>query len=132
METFDLSTSERLSVVDITDRVEAAIPADFSGIATVQSQHTTGAIAVNEAESRLLGDFETALADLVPDTGWAHDELDGNADAHVRALLLGSSETIPVEDGTLQLGTWQAVLFVECDGPRTRTVGVQTTPTTAG
>ena len=124
MSELTVQTDERLAVVDITDRVASAIPADASGTATVFVRHTTAGVAVNEAESRLLGDFEAALADIVPDEGWAHDEIDDNADAHVRALLVGASETIPVADGSLALGTWQSVLFVECDGPRTRTVQV--------
>ena len=81
-------------------------------------------MTVNEAESRLLGDFETALGDFVPDDGWAHDQIDDNADAHVRAMLVGPSVTLPVAEGILKLGTWQSVLLVECDGPRTRKVQV--------
>jgi len=119
-----VSTDDRLCVQDVTDEVAAAVPDDADGTVTVYSQHTTAAITVNEAESRLLGDFETALADLVPDEGWAHDELDGNADSHVRAMLVGPSETVPVVDGDLALGRWQSILFVECDGPRSRTVQV--------
>jgi secondary thiamine-phosphate synthase enzyme len=125
MGTFTVTTEQPISVVDITDRVAGALPADADGTATVFVQHTTAGIAVNEAERRLLGDFETALAELVPDDGWTHDEIDDNADAHVRALLVGPSETVPVEDGTLALGTWQSILLVECDGPRTRTVRVE-------
>ncbi len=60
-------------------------------------------------------------------TGWPsfHDALDGNADAHLRALLLGHGVVLPVAEGELDLGTWQSVLLVECDGPRTRTVAVR-------
>jgi len=126
METFTVSTDDRLSVFDITDRVAETIPETASGTVTLFVRHTTAAVTVNEAESRLLDDFETALADLVPDEGWSHDQLDGNADSHIRSLLLGPSVTIPVVDGALQLGTWQSILFVECDGPRTRTVTVVT------
>jgi secondary thiamine-phosphate synthase enzyme len=125
MTEFTVNTDERLSVVDITDRVAEALPDDASGTATIFVQHTTAGIAVNEAEPRLLGDFETALDGLVPDDGWAHDEIDDNADAHVRALLVGASESVPVDGGSLALGTWQSVLLVECDGPRTRTVRVE-------
>lgn len=124
METFDVSTGARLEVTDVTDRVEAAVPDDATGAVTVSVQHTTAAVAVNEAESRLLSDFENALDDLVPDSGWEHDRIDDNADSHVRATLVGPNETVPVVDGELQLGTWQAVLLVECDGPRQRTVVV--------
>jgi secondary thiamine-phosphate synthase enzyme len=95
MHEFDVETGQRLSVVEVTDRVERALPADATGTATVFVRHTTAAVTVNEAESRLLGDIETALGDLVPDTGWDHDNLDGNADAHVRAALVGPSETSP-------------------------------------
>ena len=121
---FAVETDRRLQVVDVTDRVERALPADATGTCTVFVRHTTCGIAVNEAESRLLGDFETFLRETVPDDGWAHDELDGNADSHLRALLLGPGETLPVRDGSLQLGRWQSVLLVECDGPRTRSVAV--------
>lgn len=125
MTTFTVDTDRRLEAIDITDHVEAAVPDDADGTATVFVQHTTAGIAVNEAESRLLGDFEAFLADAVDDDGWDHDRLDGNADSHLRALLVGASETLPVSDGTLDLGTWQSVLLVECDGPRSRTVDVR-------
>jgi len=124
METFDVSTSERLEVFDITDRVEEQIPSDATGTVTVFVQHTTAGVTVNEGESRLLSDFESALDELVPDSGWQHDQIDDNADSHIRSLLVGSGTTIPVVEGELQLGTWQSVLFVECDGPRERTVQV--------
>jgi secondary thiamine-phosphate synthase enzyme len=119
-----ISTDDRLTVVDITDRIEDLLPPDASGTVTIFVEHTTAGIAINEAESRLLGDFNEALEAMVPDDGWAHDEIDDNADAHVRSLLIGPSETVPVEDGALALGTWQSILLVECDGPRTRTVRV--------
>ncbi|MFC7227435.1 secondary thiamine-phosphate synthase enzyme YjbQ [Salinirubellus salinus] len=123
--TFSVETERRLQLLDVTDRVEAALPADATGTCTVFVRHTTCGVVVNEAESRLLGDVETFLRETVADEGWAHDELDGNADSHLRALLLGPSETLPVTDGSLDLGTWQSVLLVECDGPRTRTAEVR-------
>ncbi len=119
-----VSTESRLDVCDVTDRVRDAIPEDVTGTVTVVSAHTTAGVTVNEAESRLHRDFVTALDNLIADTGWVHDDIDDNADAHIRALLVGASETLPVVDGELQLGTWQAILLVECDGPRTRTIRV--------
>jgi len=119
---FTVSTDARLDVVDVTDRVAAAV--DGTGTATVFVDHTTAGVVVNEAEPRLLEDMRTFLANLVPDEGWEHDELDGNADSHLRSMLLGPSETIPVVNGDLSLGRWQSVLLVECDGPRERTVRV--------
>jgi secondary thiamine-phosphate synthase enzyme len=82
-------------------------------------------VVVNEAESRLLDDLATALDGLVADDGWQHDEIDDNADSHVRAMLVGESVTVPVADGELQLGRWQSILAVECDGPRSRTLTIR-------
>ena len=122
--TFEVRTDDRVTTVDITDRVAETLPADAEGTVTVFVQHTTAGLSINEAESRLLSDIERALEVLVSETGWDHDQLDGNADAHLRSMLLGRDVTVPVTDGRLDLGTWQSILLVECDGPRTRTVTV--------
>ncbi|RLM42597.1 YjbQ family protein [Haloarcula sp. Atlit-47R] len=124
---FTVKSDAHTDVVDITEQVREVIPADAEGTCTLFVRHTTAGITVNEAEPRLLGDLSDALGDLVPDSGWAHDELDGNADSHVRAMFVGPSETIPVRDGDLDMGTWQSVLFVDCDGPRERAVDVVVT-----
>ncbi|WP_394350150.1 secondary thiamine-phosphate synthase enzyme YjbQ [Salinigranum salinum] len=124
---FTVSTDERLTVVDVTDRVADALDtsdATSERVCTVFVEHTTAGVVVNEAESRLLGDVETFLGSVVPDEGWDHDRLDGNADSHLRALLLGNSASVPVVDGDLALGRWQSILLVECDGPRDRTLRV--------
>ncbi len=122
--TVSVKTDQRLSVTDITAEIEQTVPDGHTGTVTVFVEHTTAAVTINEGESRLLSDFETMLSGLVDDDGWQHDRLDGNADSHLRTFLLGPSETIPVTDGSLSLGRWQSVLFVECDGPRTRSVTV--------
>ncbi|RZV08914.1 secondary thiamine-phosphate synthase enzyme [Natrinema hispanicum] len=125
--TFSVDTDARLTTVDVTDQVAAAVSDDLeSGLCTAFVRHTTAGLVVQENEPRLRGDIETFLGDLVPDEGHAHDELDGNADSHLRAALVGPDVTIPVENGQLALGTWQSVLLLECDGPRTRTVTVTT------
>jgi secondary thiamine-phosphate synthase enzyme len=124
---FTVDTDERLSTVDVTDRVAAELPPGVDGTATVFVQHTTAALVVQEAESRLLEDLESFLADLVPDEGHAHDALDGNADSHLRATLLGPDVTVPVRNGDLHLGSWQSILLVECDGPRERHCSVTVT-----
>ena len=56
--------------------------------------------------------------------GYRHDRIDDNADSHLRAILLGASESLPVSEGKLKLGTWQRIFFAEMDGPRTRTVNI--------
>jgi secondary thiamine-phosphate synthase enzyme len=126
MATFTVETDGHTAVHDVTDRVVAALPADASGTCTVFCEHTTAGLVVNEAERRLLSDIESFVEGLAPDDDWAHDEIDDNADSHLRALLLGEHVTVPVTGGDLDVGTWQSVLLVECDGPRTRTVRVLT------
>lgn len=122
---FSVETHRRTHVVDITDDVDRALPDDIDGVAAVFVRHTTAGVTVNEGESRLLDDMETFLDGLVDDDGWKHDRLDDNADSHLRALVIGPSVTVPVTDGSLDLGTWQSVLLVECDGPRSRTVEIR-------
>ncbi|RLM53922.1 YjbQ family protein [Halobellus sp. Atlit-31R] len=124
-----VKTRARVAVVDVTAKVAAAVPDGLgSGVCTVFVPHTTAGVVVNENEQRLRGDIERALDYVVPrDGGYEHDEIDDNADAHLRAMLLGESVSVPVVDGDLDLGTWQSVLFVECDGPRTRSLEVVTT-----
>lgn len=125
MNRFEVETKERRQVIDITDRVRGAVPDGATGVCTVFVRHTTAGVVINENENRLIRDIEGVLGDLVPDEGHDHDTLDGNADSHLRATLVGSDVSVPVENGTLALGTWQSVLFVECDGPRTREVVVE-------
>ena len=89
----------------------------------VYVQHTSAGITINEnADPNLPLDIIDALNKLVEEGIWKHDAMDGNADAHIKASLLGQSETIPIKDTKLQLGTWQGILFAEFDGPRKRKV----------
>lgn len=124
-----VDTTERIDVVDVTSDVASALPAEVDrGVCTVFVPHTTAGVVVNERETRLLSDLEEALERLVPrEEAYAHNAIDDNADAHLRAMLLGASVSIPVVDGDLALGTWQSILLVECDGPRTRSLEVTVT-----
>ena len=90
-----------------------------NGIVNIFTKHSTSAITVNENEKGLLSDFEKVLKDVVKEKdNYKHDFIDNNAASHIRAFLLGSSETIPIVDGRLDLGTWQSIFFIELDGPR--------------
>lgn len=92
------------------------------GICHVAVLHATAAVIVNENDDPNIGvDLLTALERAIPDhEGWLHDRVDNNAAAHIKASILGPSETLPVENGDLLLGTWQGVMVVELDGPRSR------------
>jgi secondary thiamine-phosphate synthase enzyme len=120
-----LSTSRRFELLDITAEVRKGVAASGvrDGVAIVFSPHTTAAIRVNEKEERLHQDLEGFLAELAdPRSAFRHnaETVDGrpNAWGHLVSFLMGSSAAIPVSNGDLELGGWQAVFFVELDGPR--------------
>lgn len=117
-----LATSRPHEVRDITSEVEAAVRESGArdGLCTVFTPHATAAVTINENDDPNVGvDLLDALGRLVKDhDGWRHDRVDDNAAAHIKAAIVGPSETIPVKDGRLALGTWQNVFFCEFDGPR--------------
>jgi secondary thiamine-phosphate synthase enzyme len=127
MTSFDVTTHVRTELVDITDKVRDAVAQSKvgSGICFVYVPHTTAAVTVNESyDSDVARDIIAALSKLVPHrAGYAHSE--GNADAHIKAAMVGSCQAIPVEEGQLALGRWQGIFFCEFDGPRQRRVQVQ-------
>jgi len=124
MPVFEVQTRERVVFVDITTQVatEATASGVRDGVVVVYVPHTTAAVTINEnADPSVRADMKLALERLVPrDLAFTH--LEGNADAHVKATLVGSSVTVPLANGTMQLGTWQGVYFAEFDGPRRRRV----------
>lgn len=126
MKSFEVDTRERTQFVDITAQVQKAVDAGevADGVATVFIPHTTAAVTINEnADPAVVADMAGALDRMAPwQAGYRHAE--GNSAAHVKASLLGASVQVLVENGRLQLGTWQAVYFCEFDGPRTRKVWV--------
>jgi secondary thiamine-phosphate synthase enzyme len=121
----EIETTKAVEAIDITGAVERLLEKSGvkEGICLVYTLHTTTGIIINEAEPNLIQDLLDLMADLVPrDKGYGHDRLDGNAHAHLRAIMLGNSAAIPVEKGDLMLGTWQRILFLEMDGPRRRRI----------
>ncbi len=128
MTSFDVTTHVRTELLDITEKVKDAVAQSkvSSGMCFVYVPHTTAAVTVNESyDADVARDITAALSKLVPHrAGYAHSE--GNADAHIKAAMVGSCQAIPVEEGRLALGRWQGVFFCEFDGPRQRRVHVQT------
>jgi secondary thiamine-phosphate synthase enzyme len=120
-----LRTRKKLEVVDLTAQVrEVVARANVrEGICTVFVRHATAAIVINEnADAGFRTDLVNALDKLFPEGVWEHDKIDDNGAAHLKAAVLGPSESIPVHDGRLLLGTWQGIALVECDGPRDREI----------
>ncbi len=123
----DVSTGSRCELVEITDRLRAAVQRAGlrDGAVLVYCPHTTAGITIQEnADPDVQRDLLLALAHAVPDAPprdrYHHAE--GNSPAHVKSSLVGASQLVPVEGGELQLGTWQGIYLVELDGPRRRSV----------
>jgi len=120
-ETITLPTHRREELVDITAQVADVVQRSGvrNGLASVYAQGATAAIMVQENwDESVQTDVVNLLQKLIPRGVWLHDRQDGNGDSHLKAGLVGPSETIPVIDGKLGLSTWQNVFLCEFDGPR--------------
>jgi secondary thiamine-phosphate synthase enzyme len=120
-ETITLPTHRREELVDITAQVTGVVQRSGvrNGLASVYAQGATAAIMVQENwDESVQTDVVNLLQKLIPRGVWLHDRQDGNGDSHLKAGLVGPSETIPVIDGKLGLSTWQNVFLCELDGPR--------------
>ncbi len=126
MDYFEVVSRTRTEMLDVTREVETAVAASGieMGICCIYVPHTTAAVTVNEGhDPDVVRDILKALSDLVP-AGDSYAHAEGNADAHIKATLVGSSARVPVQRGGLALGRWQRIFFCEFDGPRHRRVGV--------
>ena len=120
-ETLTLSTREREELVDLTPQVARLVQRSgvARGVLCVYAQGATAAIMVQENwDESVQTDVIHLLRQLIPRGVWLHDRQDGNGDAHLKAGLVGPSETVPIIDGKLGLSTWQNLFFCEFDGPR--------------
>lgn len=118
-----LRTDRKNGLYDITVRVLEVIKESQirNGIASVYARGSTAAIMIQENwDESVQNDVVTLLNRLIPSGVWEHDHQDNNGDAHLKAGLVGASETIPVVDGTAGLSTWQNIFFCEFDGPRSK------------
>jgi secondary thiamine-phosphate synthase enzyme len=127
-----VATRQPIELIDITDAVAGLVrqAALHSGQVVLLSRHTTAAVRIQENEPLLLEDLREFLAGLAPSihayrhndfrvrTHHMHPDERPNGHAHCLQLLLGSSESVPIVDGELALGTWQRLFLVELDGPR--------------
>ena len=127
MHTIQISTQSRNQIVDITSDIQKLISENHfhSGILTVFSPHTTAGITVNEnADPDVKNDMLSFLSKTISqDNNYQHAE--GNSDAHIKGSLINFSQTFIVENGKVQLGTWQGIFFMEFDGPRSRNVWIK-------
>jgi secondary thiamine-phosphate synthase enzyme len=129
MQSISIKTQQHTQFLDITRPVQSAVSNSGvkKGVVTVFIPHTTAGITINEnADPDVVADLTDALEKAVP---WkaSYKHIEGNAAAHVKASLMGSSVQVIVEEGLLCLGTWQAIYFCEFDGPRSRAIWIQIT-----
>ena len=118
---FNISTSRRIQVIDITDRVEKVVDKSGlkDGICQILVPHATAGIILEEAESGLIRDIEKKIEDMFPKgKGYEHDRIDDNASSHLASGFIGQSRILPIKDGRIVRGTWQRPLLLEMDGPR--------------
>jgi secondary thiamine-phosphate synthase enzyme len=127
METILLKSSARFQMIDVTAQVNKIVSGNSinEGFCLIFSPHTTTAVTISEnTDSNVIIDTITALEKLVPREGGYHHS-EGNSQAHILSSIIGSSLYLPIKGGTLMLGQWQGVMFLEMDGPRTRKLHVK-------
>jgi secondary thiamine-phosphate synthase enzyme len=129
-ETLQLKTSRRTEWINITAKVTRAVSASgvSHGVCHLYIPHTTAGVTINEGDDPdVARDMEAAFDRMIPrDAGYMHYE--GNSDSHIKATLVGSSQSVWIENGRLRLGRWQSIFFCEFDGPRNREVFVKIVP----
>lgn len=122
-----VKTSRRTQLVDVTEEVQKAVEElqAVSGICHVFVPHTTAGVMINEhADPDVATDLEGVFDRLVPHKG-SYRHAEGNTDSHAKAVMVGSSVTVFVDNGKLELGTWQGIFLCEFDGPRERKIWVR-------
>jgi secondary thiamine-phosphate synthase enzyme len=127
VDVIEVGSQRRRQLIDVTSFVQEAVAAAdvADGLCHVFVPHTTAAVTINENADPAVGeDLLAAFEAMLPGIAWRHAE--GNSDAHLLSTLIGASVTVPVAEGELQLGRWQAIFLVELDGPRRRELWVTT------
>jgi secondary thiamine-phosphate synthase enzyme len=125
---FFIQTKKRQECVSLVDKINGLLKESGvdQGLCNIFVHHTTAALTILEsADPNIHGDLFIAWNKAVPQhAGYAHDKKDNNAQSHILGAMVGPSETLPLRDGKLDLGTWQDLVLVELDGPRERKVSI--------
>jgi len=127
-EEVSIKTERKFQIVNITSHVEEVVRESrvSEGFCLIFVPHATAALIINEYEPRIVSDYIKWITEVFkPGGGWRHDEIDDNAHAHIASSVIGTGKFIPIKGGSLVRGTWQEVMLVELDGPRTRKVLIQ-------
>ena len=124
-----VKTNQSEDFKNITPQIEEIISSSNikSGLVLVYVPHATAAITINENADPNIGfDILKAIKRIIPDhNNYSHDRIDNNASSHINSSLIGPSETLQIRDNQLVLGTWQSILLMDFDGPKTRNINIK-------
>lgn len=115
-----VSSKQKEELIDVTSQLRAIAKEHTNAkLMALFAKGATSAVMIQENwDPNIRVDILNFLGDMIPSGKWLHDKIDGNADAHIKSGIVGASETIPVDNGELLLGTWQNIFFCDFDGPR--------------
>jgi secondary thiamine-phosphate synthase enzyme len=119
-DTIRIDTTQKYELINITSKIEEIIRNNDvnEGLINISTKHTTSSIIINEDEEGLKDDIINVLKQVIPDNNYLHDRIDNNAKSHLMAMLTTPTQTLPIINGKLSLGTRQSIFFLELDGPR--------------
>ncbi len=124
MQTLAVKTHKKREIIDITDAVQSTLKSGITGVCHLTVLHTTAALTTADLDPGTDLDMLDAFEALIPKLRYRHPHDPGHVPDHILSALIGTSVTQPVKNGALVLGTWQRIVLVELDGPRTRNVVV--------
>jgi secondary thiamine-phosphate synthase enzyme len=122
MQQLSIKTQKKREIIDITDSVQLALPTDKTGVCHLTVLHTTAALTTADLDPGTDLDMLDAFEALIPKLKYRHPHDPSHVSDHILSTLIGTSVTQPAEKGRLILGTWQRIVLVELDGPRSRNV----------
>ena len=125
METIIVNSNKRNELIDINQQVVEIVANSGikEGLCNVYTPHATCGIMINENyDPNICLDIVDCLKEHIKEGKWRHDRIDDNADSHIKSAIVGPSETIPILNGKLALGTWQSIMLADFDGPRKRKI----------
>lgn len=127
----EVSSSQKYQTLDLTEKISQIVAQSSiqQGLCQVFALHATAAITINENWDPNIGkDLQNVLNQLIPQGQWLHDQVDNNGAAHLKAAIIGPSETIPIQNNQIQLGQWQNIILCDFDGPKKRKIIINIIP----
>jgi secondary thiamine-phosphate synthase enzyme len=123
----NIKTTSKVEIIDITEDVKSVVNKlnKKDGIILIYVPHTTAAITINESYDPNVGNDIMEILNIIAPRDFNYKHIEGNASAHIKASLIGSSVMLILENGEIKMGRWQGILFFEFDGPRNREIWIK-------